>query len=213
MCDTEGLQMAMPANDVVAVALRIDIFHTYGEGSRAWLGACGGDPDTGREGRMEVVTQRGAQTNATISSEDPLWAPGDPGYVTSTDCLYLRVWGPAIKSSPGRPYVKYPCSWAGAAPLCEVPLLFNYNDLIVNPGEQVPLECGMIGNYSHCLWEKDTNTILVEDVYNGTHSGLMRPNNTEGNQCGIVVEQALIETHGIWTCKIYNTQYGEFVGS
>ena len=29
-CQTEGLQMAMPANDVVAVALRKDIFHIYG---------------------------------------------------------------------------------------------------------------------------------------------------------------------------------------
>ncbi|CAL4143117.1 unnamed protein product, partial [Meganyctiphanes norvegica] len=53
----------------------------------------------------------------------------------------------------------------------------------------------------------------VEDVYEGMHRGLRRPDNTEGNQCGIVVEQATNETHGIWTCKIYKTQYGPFVGS
>ncbi|CAL4060384.1 unnamed protein product, partial [Meganyctiphanes norvegica] len=53
----------------------------------------------------------------------------------------------------------------------------------------------------------------VEDVCDGMHSLLRRPDNTEGNQCGIVVEQASNESHGIWTCKIFNTQYGELVGS
>ncbi|CAL4174282.1 unnamed protein product, partial [Meganyctiphanes norvegica] len=93
-----------------------------------------------------------------------------------------------------------------------VPLLFNSNDLIVNPGEQVQLDCGIIGNYTHCVWEKDINILKVQDVYVGIHSGLRRPDNTEGNQCGIVVEQASKETNGRWTCKIYNKQYGALLG-
>ncbi|CAL4188921.1 unnamed protein product, partial [Meganyctiphanes norvegica] len=53
----------------------------------------------------------------------------------------------------------------------------------------------------------------VADVYDGIYSGLRRPDSTEDNQCGIVVEQASNVNNGRWTCIIYNTQYGAFVGS
>ncbi|CAL4216744.1 unnamed protein product, partial [Meganyctiphanes norvegica] len=162
-CHAEGLQIAMPANDVVAVALRKDLLDTYGkygDWSNAWLGARGGDPEAGRGGQMVVVTQQGARTNATISPESPLWYIGQPGTVTTTSCLRLSVSLTTTLSTPGRTYDSYRCSYAwDAAPLCEVPLLFNYNDLIVNPGELVQLDCGIIGNYTHCVWEKGTNNI------------------------------------------------------
>ncbi|CAL4163504.1 unnamed protein product, partial [Meganyctiphanes norvegica] len=53
----------------------------------------------------------------------------------------------------------------------------------------------------------------VEDVYNGNHTGLRRSDNTKDNQCGIVVEQASNETHGRWSCAIYDTQNRAFVAS
>ena len=43
----------------------------------------------------------------------------------------------------------------------------------------------------------------VEDVYKGVYSGIRGPENTEVNQCGIVINQATTENQGIWTCKIY----------
>ena len=60
----------------------------------------------------------------------------------------------------------------------------------------------------HCV-----NPHQVADVYDGIYSGLRRPDSTEDNQCGIVVEQASNVNNGRWTCTIYNTQYGAFVGS
>ncbi|CAL4067331.1 unnamed protein product, partial [Meganyctiphanes norvegica] len=42
---------------------------------------------------------------------------------------------------------------------------------------------------------------------------LKRPDNVEGNQCGIVLEQATNDNHGTWTCKVFNTKYGALVGS
>ncbi|CAL4060343.1 unnamed protein product [Meganyctiphanes norvegica] len=82
-------------------------------------------------------------------------------------------------------------------------LLFNFNEMIVNPNEKVQLDCGIMGEKRYCVWEKDNDIFQVEDVYEGVYSGMGRPENTEGNQCGIVVDQATIEDHGIWTCKIY----------
>ncbi|CAL4160456.1 unnamed protein product, partial [Meganyctiphanes norvegica] len=69
-CNSEGLQMAMPANDVVAVALRKDLFYIYGHYSLAWLGARGGE-----DGMMVVVTQQVGRTNATFSPVYPFLEP------------------------------------------------------------------------------------------------------------------------------------------
>ncbi|CAL4059151.1 unnamed protein product, partial [Meganyctiphanes norvegica] len=113
-----------------------------------------------------------------------------------------------IIRSPGQPYYSLPCSRNDmAATLCEVPLLmlFNYNELVVNHGEQAQLDCGIKGNYSQCFWEKDYTIFQVEDVYKGMHRGLRRPDNQVDNQCGIVIDQATNETHGTWTCIISHT--------
>ena len=45
------------------------------------------------------------------------------------------------------------------------------------------------------------------------HRGLRRPENREDNQCGIVVDQAIIDVHGIWTCIIYNQRNQTYVAS
>ncbi|CAL4082896.1 unnamed protein product, partial [Meganyctiphanes norvegica] len=99
--------------------------------------------------------------------------------------------------------------------LCEAPLfmIFNYKDLIVKPGKQAQLDCGVHGNYSHCLWEKDNYIFQVENVYKGMYKGLRRPDSIEDNQCGIVVEHTTNKTHGVWTCTVYNSEYGAFVAS
>jgi len=83
-------------------------------------------------------------------------------------------------------------------------LLFNFNEMIVNPNEKVQLDCGIKGDYRYCVWEKDTDIFQVQDVYEDVYSGMGKPDIVdETNQCGIVVDQATIEDHGIWTCKIY----------
>ncbi|CAL4221408.1 unnamed protein product, partial [Meganyctiphanes norvegica] len=137
-------QMAMPANDVVALALVNILLHTYGDlDSDTWLGA------RGVEAAQHMVVTQGAQANTTISSEDPLWAPNDPdlGFTTAY-CLMLGVALSSTQDAPGHhPYYSQPCSrdWE-AAPLCEVPvyMLFNDSEVVANPGEQAQLDCGFI---------------------------------------------------------------------
>ena len=41
---------------------------------------------------------------------------------------------------------------------------------------------------------------------------MSRPEDTIGNQCGIVIDQATVEDQGLWTCKIF-TQGNVFIGS
>ena len=43
----------------------------------------------------------------------------------------------------------------------------------------------------------------IEDVYKGVYNGISSPKNTEGNQCGLVINRATIEDQGTWICKIY----------
>ena len=45
------------------------------------------------------------------------------------------------------------------------------------------------------------------------HRGIERPENMDANQCGIVVDQATIDVHGIWTCIIYNQRNQTYVDS
>lgn len=82
-------------------------------------------------------------------------------------------------------------------------LLFNFEEIIVNPNEKVQLDCGIQGDMRYCVWEKDNDIYQVQDVYENVYSGMGKPENSEGNQCGITVESATIEDHGVWTCKIY----------
>ena len=41
---------------------------------------------------------------------------------------------------------------------------------------------------------------------------MSHPENTEGNQCGIVINKATTEHQGNWTCKVYTHEH-ELVGS
>lgn len=43
----------------------------------------------------------------------------------------------------------------------------------------------------------------VEDVYGNVYDGLSKPENTVGNECGIVINSADITHHGKWTCKVF----------
>lgn len=43
----------------------------------------------------------------------------------------------------------------------------------------------------------------VQDVYSNVYDGLSKPQNTVGNECGIVVNSADISHHGKWTCKVF----------
>lgn len=33
--------------------------------------------------------------------------------------------------------------------------------------------------------------------------GMTKPANTDGNECGIVINSADIGHHGLWTCKVF----------
>ena len=43
----------------------------------------------------------------------------------------------------------------------------------------------------------------VVDIDKGVYYGMSRPENTDGNQCGIVINNATTEHQGNWTCKVY----------
>lgn len=45
--------------------------------------------------------------------------------------------------------------------------------------------------------------LQVEDVYGNVLEGLSKPENTMGNECGIVINSADISHHGTWTCKVF----------
>ncbi|CAL4112830.1 unnamed protein product, partial [Meganyctiphanes norvegica] len=94
----------------------------------------------------------------TILNKDPLWEFVGLTLPEPPNCLALTLDNPIIPIK-GRPYTTKRCVSPAPITLCEVPLIFNYNKLILNPGDQVQLVCGIKGNYSHCVWEKDTNII------------------------------------------------------
>ncbi|XP_050691455.1 uncharacterized protein LOC126983048 isoform X4 [Eriocheir sinensis] len=83
-------------------------------------------------------------------------------------------------------------------------LIFNHNQIVVNPGDPVNLDCGVRGESRYCIWESDNGQIYqVEDVYGNVYDGLSKPENTVGNECGIVINSADISHHGKWTCKVF----------
>ncbi|CAL4089726.1 unnamed protein product, partial [Meganyctiphanes norvegica] len=159
-----------------------------------WLNAQG-------NGEKLVWQQYGTE----ISSMNRLWWPILPGkWYNKSHCLLLLSYRSNWKSHPNQPYITYPCSISHRT-LCEDPgnLQFNNKDVFVSPNEKVQLYCGIGGDYSYCIWEKDTNIIKIEDVNRGLYRGISRPEKSSNNQCGIVLDQASIEDQGKWTCKVY----------
>ena len=57
--------------------------------------------------------------------------------------------------------------------------------------------------YINTLYISNPICCQIEDMYRGGYSGISSPNNTEGNQCGLVINRATIEDQGTWICKIY----------
>lgn len=85
----------------------------------------------------------------------------------------------------------------------DVALIFDEKEIVVNPGEQLDLACGVQGNYRYCIWETGPTIYQVEDVYEAVYPGFSKPAVTEGNECGVVITSANIEHHGSWTCKVF----------
>ncbi|XP_068225292.1 fasciclin-3-like isoform X3 [Palaemon carinicauda] len=85
----------------------------------------------------------------------------------------------------------------------DVALLFDSQEVIVNPGEKLNLDCGVQGEFRSCVWETAVATYQVEDVYSNLYPVLERPASSENNQCGLVINSVDIEHHGMWTCKVY----------
>ncbi|XP_042220781.1 uncharacterized protein LOC121865434 isoform X13 [Homarus americanus] len=86
----------------------------------------------------------------------------------------------------------------------DVSLIFDKSEIVVNPDDQLNLECGVRGKSRYCIWESENGQILqVQDVYSNVYDGVSKPLNSEGNECGIVINPANIEHHGMWTCKVF----------
>ncbi|XP_066990126.1 fasciclin-3 isoform X25 [Macrobrachium rosenbergii] len=85
----------------------------------------------------------------------------------------------------------------------DVALLFDSEEVIVNPGDPLNLDCGVQGEFRSCVWETASATYQIEDVYSNLYSWMGKPPVEENNQCGIIINSANIEHHGIWTCKVY----------
>ncbi|KAK7071529.1 hypothetical protein SK128_013945, partial [Halocaridina rubra] len=43
----------------------------------------------------------------------------------------------------------------------------------------------------------------VLDIYENVYAGFRKPEVTEGNECGIVIDSVSTEQHGLWTCKVF----------
>ncbi|XP_063605376.1 uncharacterized protein LOC134780543 isoform X4 [Penaeus indicus] len=85
-------------------------------------------------------------------------------------------------------------------------LIFDASEIVVNPGERLDLNCGFKGPYRHCIWELEgAKPIQVEDVYENVHPGMSKPEVSEGNECGIVINSVSTEQHGLWTCRVFIT--------
>ena len=50
-------------------------------------------------------------------------------------------------------------------------------------------------------------------MHGHVYNGIERIDNIEDNQCGVRIDQAFVDVHGIWTCVIYNQQRQAFNGS
>ncbi|XP_037795490.1 uncharacterized protein LOC119590818 isoform X5 [Penaeus monodon] len=88
----------------------------------------------------------------------------------------------------------------------EYSLIFDASEIVVNPGERLDLNCGFKGQYRHCIWELEgAKPIQVQDVYENVHPGMSKPEVSEGNECGIVINSVSTEQHGMWTCRVFIT--------
>jgi len=95
------------------------------------------------------------------------------------------------------------CLVAAALAQDESRIIFNTDEVLVNINEMVSLDCGFQGTYRYCVWEHAGELFDVVDIHNNIYSGLSKPENVEGNQCGIVLDSVAAEDHGEWTCKVY----------
>lgn len=85
-------------------------------------------------------------------------------------------------------------------------IIFNSTEIMVDPNDEVHLHCGMKGNTEpqrQCVWTNNNASYQVLDVYQGVYSSKGKPENTEGNQCGIILKEIKNEDHGGWKCSIY----------
>jgi len=89
-----------------------------------------------------------------------------------------------------------------ALPQDESRIIFNTDEMFVKLNETINLDCGFQGSYRYCLWEHAGEKLDTVDIYDGNYGGLSKPENIEGNQCGIVLDSAATEDHGVWTCKV-----------
>ncbi|XP_045115621.1 fasciclin-3-like isoform X3 [Portunus trituberculatus] len=82
-------------------------------------------------------------------------------------------------------------------------MIFDTTEVVVNPGDPLNLECGLDGEFRHCIWMHEPDIYQVLDVYSNMYPGLREPENKENNQCGIIVDSVNIKHHGVWTCRVF----------
>ncbi|CAL4093312.1 unnamed protein product, partial [Meganyctiphanes norvegica] len=91
----------------------------------------------------------------------------------------------------------------GSLAQCDDSFIFTNGDVIVKPGDIVPLNCGIVGEFRYCVWEHGQDIFQTEDIHSDVYPGMSQPFNTENNQCGIELDNISAEDQGEWTCKIF----------
>ena len=81
-------------------------------------------------------------------------------------------------------------------------LVFSTKEISVKANDSVHLDCGVIGTYRHCIWKHGEELLDTQDIHEGIYPGLRKPKDIQNNQCGIVLESAVVDDHGEWTCKV-----------
>ncbi|CAL4117085.1 unnamed protein product, partial [Meganyctiphanes norvegica] len=92
----------------------------------------------------------------------------------------------------------------------ETKLVFSDTRITVTLNSSLELSCGYGPadatnvREQRCLWKTPQNIDLqVYDIYDNVHHPeLSAPNNTDGNQCGIVLNSVSAEDLGNWTCIV-----------
>jgi len=85
----------------------------------------------------------------------------------------------------------------------ELDFIFNADTLEVNQNMTVHLDCGTRKDYRYCVWEHNNKVLQVQDIHDGLFEGMSKPNITDDNQCGIVLDSTDSTDHGLWTCTIF----------
>jgi len=90
-----------------------------------------------------------------------------------------------------------------AVPQDKSRIIFSPEEMFVNLNEKTNIDCGFQGSYRYCIWEHMGGLFDTVDIHEGIYPGLSKPENIEGNQCGIVLDSASNQDHGEWTCKVF----------